>query len=437
MSPSGDISIPWASDAAQRRVQEIQAASEPGTPADLERASRAVASHVRAMDDDGLVLYAGTNAMTGAAAAAHDVQLGVRPSLGSPGEKLQPGLEHLEVLEVLTTRAVAATMGAGHADVRVQSATLANLAVYAGLTPVGATIAALPRWAGGHFSHFEEGAAGIRGHRVVELPYDVAARDVDLAALPDFLDREQPALVIVGGALMLFPHRLDRIVDAVRASGARVLYDASHVAGLIAGGRFQDPLGDGVDVVTFSTYKSYGGPPGGAIAASDPDVAARVFAAVYPGLTANFDAGRLRALGIAAAELLNHGAEYAALCIDAAQALAEALDEAGLLVVGADRGFTESHHVAVAVPDSMTDDSAVGRLERAGIYVSVTRVDGESGPVAVLRLGTQELVRRGFGPTDMPAVAGLIAHLLADDEDPSDVLLQVTALRHRKAQARA
>lgn len=437
MSPRGDISIPWASDAAQQRVRTIQAASEPGTPADLERASRAVDSHIRAMDGDGLVLYAGTNAMTGAVAAAHDVQLGVRPSLGAPGEKVQPGLEHLEVLEVLTTRAVAATMGAGHADVRVQSATLANLAVYAGLTPVGATIAALPRWAGGHFSHFEEGAAGIRGHRVVELPYDIAARDVDLAALPSFLDRERPALVIVGGTLMLFPHRLDRIVDVVRGSGARVLYDASHVAGLIAGGRFQDPLRDGVDVVTFSTYKSYGGPPGGAIATDDPDVAARVFAAVYPGLTANFDASRLRALGIAAAQLLDHGAEYAALCIGAAQALGEALDEAGLLVLGTDRGYTDSHHVAVAVPDEMTADSAVGRLARAGIYVSATSVAGEGGPAAVLRLGTQELVRRGFGPTDMPALAALIARVLRDGEPPSNVLVEVTALRRRPARAPA
>ena len=65
-------------------------------------------------------------------------------------------------------------------------------------------------------------------------------------------------------------------------------------------------------------------------------MAERVFAAVYPGLTANFDAGRLRALGIAAAELLDHGAEYAARCIDAAQALGRSLHEAGMHILGAD-----------------------------------------------------------------------------------------------------
>ena len=428
-----DIAIPWASGAAQERVAQIQAATEPGTPADLERALRAVLTHVRTMDDEGLVLYAGTNVMSDAVAAAHDPKVGIRPSLGDPAEKIQPGLENLEVLEVLTTRAVAATMRARHADARVQSATLGNLAVYAGLTKVGATIASLPRWAGGHFSHHPEGAAGIRGHRVVELPYDATAYDVDIDALPGFLERERPELVVLGGTVMLFPHRLGRIVDAAKAAGARVLYDASHVAGLIAGGRFQDPLADGVDVVTFSTYKSYGGPPGGAIATNDPEVAERVFAAVYPGLTANYDAGRFRSLGLAAATLLSDGAAYAGRCIDSARALAEALSAAGQLVTAASRGFTDSHHVAVVLPEAMTGDWAVGRLARAGIYVSSTRVPSADGPVAALRLGTQELVSRGFGATDMGEIATLITRALGDGEAPCEVRAEVTALRRRTA----
>ena len=277
------MKIPWASAAAQARVHEILAADGDDRSSGPTRRS---GPHVERMDD-GLVLYAGTNAGG----------LGARPSLGDPGEKLQPGLEHLDVLEVLTTTAVAASMRAPHADIRVQSATLANLAVYAGLTPVGATIAALPPHGGGHFSHHEIGAAGIRGHRVVELPY--ADFDVDLEALPGFLDREQPELIVLGGALMLFPHRLAEIA----AHGIPILYDASHMAGLIAGGRFQDPLAEGAAVMTFSTYKSYGGPPGGAIVTRDADVAERVFRAVYPGLTANYDAGRLRGLLEAATRL--------------------------------------------------------------------------------------------------------------------------------------
>jgi glycine hydroxymethyltransferase len=369
------VKIPWASAAAQARVAEILAAG-----GDVrERADAALRAHTE-RTEAALNLYAGTNAGGG---------LGARPSLGDPGEKLQPGVDDLDVLEVLTTAAVAESMRAPHADVRVQSATLANLAVYAGLTPVGATIAALPPDGGGHFSHHEHGAAGIRGHRVVYLPY--RDFDVDLDALPAFLEREKPQLIVLGGALMLFPHRLREVA----ACGIPILYDASHMAGLIAGGRFQDPLAEGAAVMTFSTYKSYGGPPGGAIVTRDPNVAERVFKAVYPGLTANYDASRLR--GLLEAAMRPH-AEYADRCIWTAQALARALHEGGLRVAAAERGFTQSHHVAVL-------DADAARLERAGIYASMT------GPY--LRLGTQELVTRGYGPEDMPAVAEQIIRALA------------------------
>jgi glycine hydroxymethyltransferase len=416
--------IPWASEAAQERVRQIESASEPGTPEDLARAREAVERHVARMDDEGLVLYAGSNAPV----TVHDAAAGVRPSLGHPGEKLQPGMQDLEVLEVLTTRAVAAAIRARFADARVPSATIANLAAYAALTEAGATTAALPRWAGGHANHHPEGAAGIRGHRVVELPYDAAAYDVDVAALPAFLERERPALVALGGSLMLFPHRLAEIVPLAHAAGARVLYDASHMAGLIAGGRFQDPLADGVDVVTFSTYKSFGGPPGGAIATDDPAVAERVSAAVYPGLTTNYDAGRFRALGMAAAELLSGGGAYAGACIEAARALAAALAAEGLRVAGAERGFTESHHVAVVT----SGERAVDALSRAGIYLSAARIPGPDGPVAALRLGTQELVRRGFEPGAMAAVAALIARVLVGGEAPEAVRPDVVALRRTR-----
>ena len=84
------------------------------------------------MDRDGLVLYAGTNAMTGASPRRTTCSSACGRASAIRRRSSSPGLEHLEVLEVLTTRAVAATMRARYADVRVQSATLANLAVYAG-----------------------------------------------------------------------------------------------------------------------------------------------------------------------------------------------------------------------------------------------------------------------------------------------------------------
>ena len=144
--------------------------------------------------------------------------------------------------------------------------------------------------------------------------------------------------------------------------------------------------------MTFSTYKSYGGPPGGAIVTRDPDVAERVFRAVYPGLTANYDAGRLRGLLEAATRCRAPSTRTAAS--PPRRRSARALHDAGVPVAAADRGFTQSHHVAVQAGD-------VSALEQAGIYAST------SGPY--LRLGTQELVTRGYGPEDMRDVAEAIS----------------------------
>jgi glycine hydroxymethyltransferase len=420
---------PWAPGPARRRLREVQAAA-PLIGSDAEAALVAAAlaaEHGRRAR--GISLYAGANRPLGAEDDAA-AQLGMRPSMGLPGAKHQRGLEHLEVVEILTARAVAATVGATWVDVRPQSATLANLAVYAALTAPGATLAALPERAGAHASHRHDGTPAIRGHRVVDLPYDAEGHDVDLDALPAFLHAQRPALVILGASLTLFPHRLGAIADAVHDAGGLVLYDASHTAGLIAGGAFQDPLAEGADVVTFSTYKSYGGPPGGAIATRSDSVARRIDAAVYPQLTSNYDAGRLPALYAAARLLLHDGGRYAAACVAAARALAAELDARDVPVAAPERGFTASHHVAVLADSVDAAAAALDRLAACGLDASAAAVPGTGETaVAAIRLGTQELVRAGLDAGDMAALAGLIAAALAADPSPAEIGRGVADLR--------
>ena len=124
---------------------------------------------------------------------------------------------------------------------------------------------------------------------------------------------------------MLAPHPVAEIADAAHAVGATVLFDAAHVAGLVAGGSFQSPLAEGADVMTCSTYKSFGGPPGGLVLCDDERIAEAVDRAVYPGLTANYDASRLAALCVAEAEVLAFWGGYAEACIANARALADGL----------------------------------------------------------------------------------------------------------------
>ncbi|MFF5259366.1 serine hydroxymethyltransferase [Actinomadura viridis] len=427
---------PWASPTARARIAEVAGRITDLSPEGVTETVRgALRDHARSFDAEGIVLYAGTNVMSPAARAVSDPPVGGRPSMGWPGEKYQSGLDALDTLEVLTPTLVARLLGARFAEVRSHSATMANLAVYSALTRPGDTIAVLPERAGGHTSHHAEGAPGVRGLRVADLPYDADAFDVDLAALPGFLARERPRLVVIGASLLLFPHDVAGIAAAVADAGAVLLYDASHMAGLVAAGRFQRPLAEGAQVLTFSTYKSFGGPPGGVIATDDPELAERLSAAVFPGLTANYDAGRLAPLAVTAAEIMADGGGYADRCVTAARALAAALQDQGFTVAGAARGFTDSHHVAVDVADLGGGRAAMARLAGAGIYLSAIGLPWQEPgePDRGLRIGTQEIVRRGFGPGDLEAVAALMGDVLLRGADPAAVRKSAAELRREIA----
>ncbi|MEU8037476.1 glycine hydroxymethyltransferase [Streptosporangium sp. NPDC049078] len=423
---------PWAPPRAQLRLAELEAeVGGLGFDAVSRLVDAVLAEHRGRLDEDGVVLYAGTNTMSERARAAHEISLGCRPSMGWPGEKFQTGLEELDVLEVLAPLQVAALMGGEFAEVRLQSATLANLACYSAFAGPGDTIAVLPETAGGHASHHAQGAAGIRGLRVADLPYDAERLDVDHVALPAFLRAHRPALVVVGANLMLFPYDVARLRAACDEVGALLVYDASHVAGLIAGGRFQRPLDEGAHLVTMSTYMSFGGPPGAAVVTRDEDLARQVSAAAYPGLTANYDASRLAPLVLASAEHAAGGSAYADRCLANAGALAAALDGEGFTVAAAHRGWTVSHHVAVDAAAFGGGDEAARLLAEGGVYLSGVRLPGQSSgePARGLRIGTQEVTRRGFRPETMGEVAVLMRRLLLDGHAPAAVHRDAVALR--------
>jgi glycine hydroxymethyltransferase len=393
--------FPWG---ATLRLAEVEGALPADTPGALDAAIAAAARHARRLEDECLLLYAGANVPSPLVASLHAAALAAQPSMGYPGDKYQAGLEPLDEIEVAAAGAIARLMRARFAELRPMSATLANLAVYTALARPGDTIAVLPDWAGGHLSHHAVGAPGVRGLRVAPLPYDTGALDVDLVALPGFLAREAPVLVVVGASLMLRPHRLRDIAAAVHASGARLLYDASHVAGLVAEGRFQDPLAEGADLMTFSTYKSFAGPPGGAIVTSDEALAERVARAVYPGLTANYDVSRLLPLIAAALEHERAAGAYADQCLANAAALARALAAAGLPVLGAAHGFTASHHVAVDARAFGGGKAAALALAEHGLLLSEIGVPG-TRPAGCASAPRRSPARASRRPTCRPSPA--------------------------------
>jgi glycine hydroxymethyltransferase len=117
------------------------------------------------------------------------------------------------------------------------------------------------------------------------------------------------------------------------------------------------------------------------------------------------------ALGYAAAEMLAFGESYADAIVANAQRLGAEIDARGVPVVGRERGYTESHTLLLAVGRFGAAREVGERLESAGIITTATRLPPALGDAGV-RLGLQELTRRGASPDDMPEVAEVIADVI-------------------------
>jgi glycine hydroxymethyltransferase len=183
--------------------------------------------------------------------------------------------------------------------------------------------------------------------------------------------------------------------------------------------------------MTMSTYKSLGGPAGGLVVTNDAGLAERLDRIAFPGLTANFDAGRVAALALTLLDWREFGPAYAAEMAASARALAEALAAEGVPVFRAGNVMTRSHQFAVEAARWGGGQAASRHLRRANILACGIGlpVDAVEGDMNGLRIGTPEIVRRGMTAADMPELARLIARALGPE--PEALAAEVTAFRQR------
>lgn len=423
---------PWVPAPCEALVQRI--AGETAAPSDrvAARIEDLIRRNQHIHDAECFNLNPATNVMNPAAEAALSRGLGSRPSLGYPGDKYEMGLEAIEEIEVIAAELAAEVFGATHAEIRIGSGALANLYAFMALARPGDVIIAPPPAVGGHVTHHAAGCAGLYGLVTHPAPVNADGYSVDLPALADLALRVRPRVITIGGSLNLFPHPVREIRAIADGVGARVLFDAAHQCGIIAGGIWANPLAEGAHLMTMSTYKSLGGPAGGLIVTNDAALAERLDAIAFPGMTANFDAAKSAALAISLLDWRDHGPAYARAMVDLSQALARALQEAGLPVFAADRGATQSHQFAVEAAAFGGGQAASRTLRKAGflacgIGLPLPEVAGDLNG---LRIGTPELVRRGVTPADAPALAALIAEALRSNA-PETLAPRTAALRAR------
>jgi glycine hydroxymethyltransferase len=423
---------PWvparSEDLVQRIAAATAAASATATHAELQRLVR---DNRRLHDEQGLNLNPASNVMNPRAEALMASGLGPRASLGHPGDKYEMGLQAIERIEVVAAELAAEVFDAPYAEVRVGSGALANLYVFMATCRPGDTVIAPPPSIGGHVTHHAAGAAGLYGVTTLPAPVHADGYSVDVDALRALAHAARPKLITLGGSLNLFPHPVGTVRGIADEVGAVLMFDAAHLSGMVAGRAWPNPLAEGAQVMTMSTYKSLGGPPGGLVVGTDAALFERIDAIAYPGLTANFDAGRVAALALGLLDWQEHGHDYARAMQATAKALAVALAALGLPVHAQARGATTSHQLALEAARWGGGQAAARRLEAArllacGIGLPIAELPGD---VNGLRLGTPEIVRLGFGPEHMAELAALIAGALDGRPQPD----AVTALRQRVA----
>lgn len=423
----------WVPAACEGYILDLAEQAASGSDAAVEaRVDTLIAWNLDIHDRECFNLNPATNVMNPRAEAALGRGLGSRPSLGYPGDKYEMGLEAIEEIEVIAAELAAEVFDADFAEIRCASGAMANLYGFMALARPGDAIIAPPPSVGGHVTHHKAGCAGLYGLVTHDAPVNADGYTVDLAALRDLALRVRPKVITIGGSLNLFAHPVREVRAIADEVGAWVLFDAAHQCGIIAGGVWANPLDEGAHLMTMSTYKSLGGPAGGVIVTRDAGIAERLDRIAFPGMTANFDAGKSAALAITLLDWRAHGRAYATAMVEVAQALARALSALGVPVFAADRGITTSHQFAVEAAAFGGGQAASKTLRKAGflacgIGLPVAAVDGDLNG---LRIGTPELVRRGVTAADAPALAALIAEGLRGN-DPGAVAARVREMRGR------
>jgi glycine hydroxymethyltransferase len=199
---------------------------------------------------------------------------GNRYAEGWPGERVYAGCTYIDQVEIICNDLAKRVFRAEFADCRATSGVVANLAIYAAFSNPGDYMMAASIPSGGHISHGKKehfGTAGlVHGLYIEHYPFSKEEMTIDVDAtkkkIQDMMyEGKSPKIGMFGGSLFLFPHPVKELADFMHDHNIYVNYDGAHVAGLIAGGEFQDPLKEGADSMTMSSHKTLWGPQGGII----------------------------------------------------------------------------------------------------------------------------------------------------------------------------
>jgi glycine hydroxymethyltransferase len=364
-------------------------------------------------------LIASENFTSRAVMAAQGSVLTNKYSEGYPGKRYYGGNYVVDEAEELARERAKELFGAEHANVQPHSGANANLAAYLALLDPGETIMGMRLDQGGHLTHGSPVNVSGRLFRIVSYGVRDDDERLDYDQIRDVARQERPKMVIAGATAYsrtIDPQPFREICDEI---GAIFLFDAAHIAGLVAGGAHPNPV-PVADVVTFTTHKTLRGPRAGAVV-STAEHAKAIDKAVFPGLQGGPLMHVIAAKAVAFWEASQPSfRDYAAQIVRNARALAMALEEEGFRLVS---GGTDNHLMLVDLrpfDPELTGKEAQEVLDRAGITLNKNQIPNDPRSPFVcsgLRIGTPAVTTAGMAEPEMEEVAGLIGRALRRRND--------------------
>jgi glycine hydroxymethyltransferase len=392
---------------------------------------------------ESIPLIASENIPSPAVREALISDFGNRYAEGWPGERVYAGCHYIDQVEFKCIDLMKELFSAEFVDVRPISGVVANLAVYTAFTEPGDTLLALAIPSGGHITSGKKelgGTAGaVKGLLVEYLPLDYAELNIDIDRTKKKINELKekgriPKFVMFGASVFPFPHPVKELVETIHSIGATVGYDAAHVAGLIAGGQFQDPLREGADVVSLSTHKTFFGPQHGGILSWEKN-AEKIKKATFPGMVSNHHLHAVAGLAIASAEMLEFGKAYASQVIKNAKALGQALYERGFKVLAEQKGFTQSHVILIDITKYGDGGTVEETLEKANVIINRNLLpwDIKEGRHFMhpggIRMGVSEVTRLGMEENEMDEIGEFVKRVVIDKEPVDKVKADIAEFR--------
>ena len=336
---------------------------------------------------------------------------------GYPAKRYYGGCEYVDVAESLAIERCKRLFGADHVNVQPHSGTQANMAVYFSVLEPGDTILGMNLSHGGHLSHGSPANFSGRLYKVVAYGVDRATETIDFNEVEDQARKHKPKIIVVGASA--YPRTIDfnafrQIADR---TGAVIMADIAHIAGLVAVGLHPSPVPI-CEFVTTTTHKTLRGPRGGLVMCKEA-FAKALNSRVFPGMQGGPLMHVIAAKAVAFQEALSDSfRDYQAQIVKNARAMAEGLTGEGFRLVS---GGTDNHLMLVDLTaQGISGKDAQEALDRAGITVNKNGIPFDTrGPMITsgIRIGTPALTTRGMKEADMKRIAGLIAEVLGHIED--------------------